>query len=375
MRRVWTTAVILGLAAAAGAAAPQRGAKPSAAVPGAAAARVKARAAMDRGLQFLRQKQEADGSWNHYPGITALVVLAFLRAGVSPQDAPVARGAAFLASLAKPNGAIYTDALGKSQELPNYNTAGAIMALNATGDPRYRPLVQKAQHFLETSQYDEGEGFSPHDWQYGGMGYGTGSGNPDLSNLQQSLEALKETGYPQHGPAFAKAIAFLQRCQNRKESNDQEWAGSDGGFVYAANGNSKADEFTKQAHSSYGSMTYAGLKSYLYCGVSKTDPRAQAAYQWIRRNYTVEENPRMRNDGLFYYYHTMSKTLAVYGDKVLTDSRGIKHYWALDLIDAIDRRQHPDGSWTNSDRRWQEDNSALVTAYVVISLSNCLKGL
>jgi len=83
----------------------------------------------------------------------------------------------------------------------------------------------------------------------------------------------------------------------------------------------------------------------------------------------------MRDDGLFYYYHTMSKTLAVYGDKVLIDSRGNKHYWAPDLIDALARRQHPDGAWTNGNRRWQEDNGALVTAYVVISLSNCLKGL
>jgi squalene-hopene/tetraprenyl-beta-curcumene cyclase len=344
-------------------------------VPGAAAARARARASMDRGLAFLRQKQEADGSWNHYPGITALCVLAFLDAGTPAKDPAVARGTAFLASLVKPNGAIYTDALGRSQELPNYNTAGAMMALNATRDPRYRPLVVKAQHYLETSEYDEGEGFNPRDWQYGGMGYGTGSGNPDLSNLQQALEALNATGYPQNGPAFQKAITFLQRCQNRGESNDQAWAGSDGGFVYAANGNSKADEFTKQAHSSYGSMTYAGLKSYLYCGVSKSDPRAQAAYQWIKANYTVDENPRMRNDGLFYYYHTMSKTLAVYGDKVLTDSRGNRHYWAPDLIDALARRQRPDGSWTNSDRRWQEDNGALVTAYGVISLSNCLKGL
>ena len=62
----------------------------------------------------------------------------------------MARGATFLASLAKPNGAIYTDTLGRSQELPNYNTAGGMMALNATRDPRYRPLVLKAQHFLET---------------------------------------------------------------------------------------------------------------------------------------------------------------------------------------------------------------------------------
>ena len=71
----FTLTLIASLATAAVAAAPHRSAP--APVPGAAAARTRARASMDRGLAFLRQKQETDGSWNHYPGITALVVLAF----------------------------------------------------------------------------------------------------------------------------------------------------------------------------------------------------------------------------------------------------------------------------------------------------------
>jgi squalene-hopene/tetraprenyl-beta-curcumene cyclase len=377
--RLWGLALLALALAVPGLGAPpsakRRPAHAPASVPGAAQARARASTSISKGLAFLHSKQQANGSWEDYPAITALAMLAFLRAGVTEKDPAVARAAAFLVSQARPDGGIYSEARGPAQALPNYNTAAAMTALHATGNPRYRGTVRAAQKFLETSQYDEGEGFSPRDPQYGGIGYGSRADNPDLSNLQQSLEALKETDYPQNGPAFQRAIIFLQRCQNRQESNDQSWSGNDGGFVYAARGESKADEYTRQPHSSYGSMTYAGLKSYLYCGVTKTDPRARAAYNWIRAHYSVEENPRMRDDGLYYYYHTMSKTLAVYNDKVLTDSRGVKHYWAIDLIDAMARRQNSDGSWTNRNRRWQESDAELVTSYAVISLSNCLRGL
>jgi len=348
--------------------------RPAAAVPGAAQARQQARAAMDRGVAYLRKTQQEDGSWLHYPGITALDLIALVRAGVAASDPAASRAAAFLAAQAKPNGGIYDDS-NPAQALPNYNTSLSVSALVALGGTKYRTVVQKAQRFLENSQFDEAEGFTPRQYQYGGIGYGSKADNPDLSNLQQALEALRDSGYPQHGPAFERAIQFLQRCQNRKESNDQSWSGNDGGFIYAASGESKADEYTKQPHSSYGSMTYAGLKSYLYCGLTRNDPRAKAAYQWLQANYSVEENSRMKDDGLYYYYHTMSKTLAVYGDKTFVDAKGTRHYWAVELIGALARRQKPDGSWVNTTPRWRENTPDLTTAYAVISLANCLKGL
>ena len=64
-------------------------------------------------------------------------------------------------------------------------------------------------------------------------------------------------------------------------------------------------------------MTYAGIKSLIYCGVSKDDPRIKKAYEWIQKNYTVDANPGMPEPraqwGLYYYYHTMAKCLDVLG--------------------------------------------------------------
>jgi len=343
--------------------------------PAAAPVKTRIAASARKGMDFLRKTQGQDGSWQGYPGITAICLMGFLRNGVGEKDPAVAKACAYLASQAKPDGGIYTEKLGPAQRLPNYNTALSMTALYAAGNPKYREIVSRAQRFLEGTQLDEKKGFSPNDRQYGGIAYGTGEANPDLSNLQHALEALNETGEPKNAEVFKKALVFLQRCQNRKDSNDQSWAGNDGGFIYAASGESKADEYTKQAHSSYGSMTYAGLKSYLYCSVSKTDPRVQSAFNWLRANYDVEQNPRMGNDGLYYYYHTMSKTLSVWGDKTLVDAAGQKPPWASDLARAIVTRQRPDGAWSNQNKRWREDQPDLATGYALIALANCLKGL
>src|SRR5581483_10112438 len=108
------------------------------------------------------------------------------------------------------------------------------------------------------------------------------------------------------------------RCQNLKgEFNDQPWAGkvNDGGFVYtAANGGQtfagKADDGGLR---SYASMTYAGLKSMIYAGLNADDPRVKAASQYIRKHYTLDENPGLGQMGLYYYYHTFAKALAMLG--------------------------------------------------------------
>ena len=117
----------------------------------------------------------------------------------------------------------------------------------------------------------------------------------------------------------------------------------------------------------------AGLKSYIYCGVTKSDPRAQAAYNWLRGHYTVTENPGMGTNSLYYYYHTMAKTLDVYGQKIVTDKNGKPHDWAQELSAHLISEQHPDGSWFNTNARHWENQPGLVTSYTLIALSYCVK--
>src|SRR5690242_11677367 len=60
-----------------------------------------ARESVHRGLDYLARTQAADGSWQHYPGITALGVMAVAAAAGTKHPA-AHRGARFLAGMAKP---------------------------------------------------------------------------------------------------------------------------------------------------------------------------------------------------------------------------------------------------------------------------------
>src|SRR5205807_568733 len=121
---------------------------------------------------------------------------------------------------------------------------------------------------------------------------------------------------------------------------------------------------------SLGAMTYAGLKSFLYAGVSKDDPRVKAAVGWIRRNYTLEENPGMGRAGLYYYYHTFAKALAALGEDSFADGKGTKHDWRAELFETLKKRQRPDGSFINpGDRAFGEGDPNLATGFALLALS------
>jgi len=180
---------------------------------------------------------------------------------------------------------------------------------------------------------------------------------------------------------------FLSRTQNNSETNDQPWTGDDGGFVYtpARNGESMAGEVKsddgRRGLRSYGSMTYAGLKSMIYAGLAKDDPRVKAAVDWIAKHWTLDENPAMRQagdefarQGLYYYFYTFAHALDAYDEPVITDANGKAHDWRVELIDKIAALQKEDGSWVG-EKRWMEDNPVLTTAYVVLALQEAQRDL
>ena len=133
---------------------------------------------------------------------------------------------------------------------------------------------------------------------------------------------------------------------------------------------SQAGETANGGLRSYASMTYAGLKSMIYAGVGPDDPRVKAAYGWVRRHYTLTENPGMGTSGLYYYYHTFAKALDAIGDEKLEDSSGKEHDWRQDLLKTLVTLQREDGSWANANRRWLENDPNLVTAYVLLAMGH-----
>jgi squalene-hopene/tetraprenyl-beta-curcumene cyclase len=337
---------------------------------------------VSRALDYLRTTQGADGSWDKQrsPGITGVVLTGILSTGkVGPGDPLAARALGYIESLVNPQ-AGHIAGQGAQVQLQNYVTSVNVMALSAANRAdRYKKVIGDAAAFLKKLQWDEEEGKGPDSDFYGGAGYDSQS-RPDLSNTQFFLDALKAAGVPKDDPAVKRALMFVSRCQNLKgETNDQPWAGKidDGSFIYsaAAGGQTKADVQPGGGLTGYGSMTYAGVKSLIYCGVGKDDPRIKKAYEWITKHYTLDENPGMPKAraqwGLYYYYHTMAKCLDTLGVDVLVDAAGGKHDWRADITAALAKRQRPDGSWLNEQDRWMEGDPALVTGYALMALGHC----
>jgi len=254
-------------------------------------------------------------------------------------------------------------------------------------DPSYEPVMKKARNFLVGLQDNLGDDVAVN----GGIGYGGTYKHSDLNNTLNALEALHYTRYLKSDVAndpeardlnWQAVTRFISRTQNLPGPNDQKWASDDpdnkGGFVYFP-GHSMAGEQKlgdgRTALRSYGSMSYAGLLSFIYAQVDKNDPRVKAVIDWLTRNYTLEENPGMQQAGVYYYYHTMAKGLSAAGIDTLTLKDGSKINWRQDLAKRLLNLQNLDGSWANQNARWMEKDPTLVTAYSTITMEILHRGL
>ena len=340
--------------------------------------------ALDKGLAWLKARQNEDGSWSttDHPALSALPLLAFQRepTGRFTAEQPdfLKKGYAFLRGNAKPDGGIY------NVGLSNYNTSVALMALLAKNDPADEPLIESARKFVAGQQ---ASGLAKPELN-GGFGYGpTGSSpkrqHPDLDNTVVSLEALR--AYARARPTkelaagkdlnWQAAIDFVSRCQNLPATNKEPWASDDpankGGFIYYP-GFSNAGEQElpggRKALRSYGTISYAGLLSFIYAELPKDDQRVVAALDWLKKNYTLEENPGMGQAGFYYYLHLAAKGLASAGIETLETGNGKKADWTREIATRLMNLQAADGSWVNDTARWMEKDPVLVTSYGVMTL-------
>jgi squalene-hopene/tetraprenyl-beta-curcumene cyclase len=331
--------------------------------------------AVDRAIQFLLNKAQApDGSYSAQagPGVTAVVTAGILRHGRSADDPAVAKSLKYLEGFVQSDGGIHSN----DTFYKNYETSLALMCFaEANRDGRYNKIIKNAEKFLKNEQWDEKMGQDKSSPTYGGAGYGRNK-RPDLSNTSFFLDALKAAGDGPDDEAVKKALIFVSRCQNlESEHNTLPSAAKnpDGGFYYtsASGGVSMAGKEPDGGLRSYGSMTYAGLKSMIYAGVGPDDARVKAAIKWLQSHYDVTSNPGMGSSGLYYYYHTFAKALDALGKPEFTDEKGVKHDWRSDLLGELIRRQKPDGSWVNEDNKWMESDPNLVTGYTLLTLAYC----
>lgn len=353
---------------------------------------------IDSGIAYLITQQDArSGSFSDpkLPAFTALAAASMLgdpsRDPGADLDEALERALDFLVSNQKADGGIY----GKG--LATYNTALSVMALSQSGRRSDYPVIARARRLLINQQQDyDRRGVSDNLFD-GGVGYGGSYAHSDLSNSHLAMEALyysqkilADTEYDESADFdldWEAAIDFVSRCQNSDETVERlgESVGlreeDKGGFVYFP-GNTKSDVIElddkgeKVALRSYGSMSYAGLLAFIYADMDQSDPRIRSALEWLQSNYTLEENPGMDAQGLFYYYHTMAKALNTARINRLETPEGKNIDWRKDLALKIMAAQASDGHWTNrGSNRWMEDNPVLVTSYSLLALQHVFRGL
>jgi squalene-hopene/tetraprenyl-beta-curcumene cyclase len=344
-----------------------------------------------RGLNFLKAKQNPEtGQWGEAEPVafTALAIASTLLDPERDPNAPIPphieKAYAFLLKNVQPDGGIYVKARA------NYNTSMALMALLLNPKLENEEIMLRARRFVigQQNDFDEkGKTDNPFD---GGIGYGTPKPNSpahaDMSNTVFALEALHyaEALLADKGDAaknepklnFAAAIEFITNCQNLPGSNKQGWVSTDptdrGGFISSPGETRGAEEKLpdgRTALRSYGSISYAGLLSFIYAGVDKSDPRVQAVMEWLKNNYTLAENPGLGENGLYYYYHTMAKALSAAKVDFLKTKDGKVIDWRADLTAKILSLQNGDGSWDNETARWMESDPVLTTCYMLMALA------
>lgn len=356
----------------------------------------------ERAIEYLRSQQGDTGGWAVppqgpvFPAITGLAVTGMLMdPAIDTTDRDVLEAIEFMLSYRQDDGGIY------DRLLASYNTAICVSALALARDemPAADDAIEPAVSFLRELQWgstanvpaaltDEVDAVERTHPFYGGVGYGR-SGRPDNSNLTFWLQAMEDAGVPGDDPAVQRALVFLERTQMLAGVNDMPYAegSTQGGFIYATSpsgdeadlgiGESKAGEIeesltdgsTASRLQAYGSMTYAGFKSYAYAQLDEGDPRVAAAMRWMAANYTLDENPGIGTDGYYYFLLVFGRALGARGDLLLPTDAGDAD-WTADLAAKLTELQEPNGSVRVVDDRWMEDNPVLITAYCLIAAQN-----
>jgi len=357
----------------------------------------KAAGMMNMGISWLLDHRDEKGVWSgkngaFRPALTGLVLKGLLQhPDFTSESEVVKNGFKVLLGYQQEDGGVYNPREGRS----NYCTSIAVCALAEANDPKYKAAMEKAVKFLRDIQIKpgsksrdpkkEGETIGEDHPYVGGVSYGAKHGRPDLNNLGWWMEAMYEAGVEAEDPAMQRALAFVNRCQNRSESNPMAWAKTDdGGFIYAparrdvTEAESKAGEAPGGGLQSYGSISYTAWKSMLYAGVSRDDPRIKSLYAWVRKHWTLTQNPNMpeeRNQqGLYFYYVVFARALRGWQIDEVPDIDKDKpaHNWRHELIDVLAEKINDDGSWSNKADRWMEGDPTLVTAYEILALAEVL---
>ena len=331
--------------------------------------------AIEKALKYLDSKQNSDGSFSdpQMPALSALPLWAMIQGVNGEGKSDKAKKAAlFVLSTQRKDGGFYVPKPGRGGSgLGNYNTSVCMSSLYESG---YAPneAILKARTYIASSQ------LTGDDTMAGGFGYDKVSRRryADLSNTSYAMDAMRRTekveefraqGEKRADLNWDKALEFVTRLQE-KEGERAGGAAYNQRTVQAGTSTNSSGRVNLRA---YGSMSYAAVLSMCHAKLTKSDPRVKSALEYCSKYWTVDENPGMGNQGLYYYYDILARALSAAGVEYLVTVDGRKIDWKEELSRKILSMQNEDGSWVNDNNRFWENDPVLVTSFAVLTLSLC----
>lgn len=328
---------------------------------------------IDRGLQYLRQTQNADGGWGRPTG---LAVLCFLEKRVSAdfnaqvsgynnmsvQDQEIVRKGIKYCIDNIPGISI--------NNAESYDAGSCMMAMSSyytTGGPDLvgarMSVLNAINHSIQTMQILQ----SVSDRM--GFAYNNNNRHTDMSTTQFGMAGLYALGRINH---IALNTLSLARSYIMASRNNN------GGSSYQPGG--------QITHA----MTASGLWTLLLSGLSVEDNFVQQSLIWLRDNYNYNNNGRIGDSRSYFYYlwasakafevSTGNNQGSIYGDQIggVIDPVTVGYNdesarWYFDYAFTLINIQNNDGSWCNSN--YQCWNNISATSYALLVLMRSLGGV
>ena len=336
-------------------------------------------AAIDRGLQYIRNNTNAAGNFDGWT--TGIAMVALLEKRVSPdwnaQHAGYRNSSAADQALLQRMAAFV---IGQDVALRNagtayaYGTGASLLGLSlyrSTGGPNNVGAAVTVDQAIINGSVRLKATQSGSNCSNGGWNYYDPSSDGDLSTTQYAMAGLSAASsiVPEADDTLPRATTFLGNAQN-----------ADGGLKYRGCG----------GYASSHGMTGAGLWSYRLAGVPAQNAGPQRALVWLRNNYSYASHVNNWANSYYYYLWAASKGLEVSPDPgaagVYSDDIGGSRNpvadgypeeprnWYYDFAWQLTSTQNAGGNWPCSGNTncWRTGTS---TVYGILVLERSLGGV
>jgi hypothetical protein len=287
---------------------------------------VESEQAVLRGLRWLKETQNEDGSWtgSNQCAMTGFALLALLGHGESPGSAEFGetclKAIQFLVKRGEAKGGVLSSS-GEKNYLP-YEHAIATQSLaealifcenESLVVPDLRQMVLAAGQFIISNQHESGG------WDYGYSEVGVRGGDLSVTSWQiGALAACRRSGVPLRNlaPCLKRALDYVEKRQ-----------GSEGGFGYSGRGDT-------HSANGYHTLTGAGMLC-LQEGGRGGEPAVRSAFKYLEKK------------SRFHFGGEDCDLYGQYYESLALRQRG-GDFWKLHqarVMPQLIESQNPDGAW------------------------------